>query len=50
VIARVLVAIGTSIVFISAVKALEAIGIEDALSYCTGAAVVAVLLTWAISP
>ncbi len=38
-------AFGTAMVFVSAVKALETIGIEDALSYCTGAAVIAVLLT-----
>ena len=49
-IARRLVVFGTAMVFISAVRALEAIGVEDALSYCTGAAIVAVLLTWTLSP
>lgn len=45
-----LVALGAVIVFVSASKAIEAAGIEDALSYCTGAAVVAAMLTWALSP
>jgi hypothetical protein len=44
-----LVALGTAIVFISATKTLEALGVEDALSYCFWAAIIAVMLTWALS-
>jgi hypothetical protein len=44
-----LLALGAAVVFVSASKAMEAAGVEDALGYCLGAAVVAAMLTWALS-
>lgn len=43
------VALGAAVVLVSASKAMEAAGVEDALGYCFGAAVVAAMLTWALS-
>ncbi|WP_279602134.1 hypothetical protein [Methylobacterium sp. E-005] len=42
--------IGVAVVFVGAVQALDAAGVEDALKDCLAAAVVATLLTWAIAP
>lgn len=48
-VARRRAALGTATVFAGAVRAPEAIGFEDALSYCFGAAVIAVQHTWIVS-
>ena len=45
-----LVTLGVAIVFVGALRALEAAGVEEALGDCLAAAVVATLLTWATAP
>jgi hypothetical protein len=44
-----LVALSTAIIFVAATITVEAAGVEDALSYCSGAAIIAAMLTWALS-
>ena len=44
-----LIALGMAIVFVGATMTVEAAGVEDALSYCSGAAIIAAMLTWALS-
>lgn len=49
-IAKRFVTIGVVVVFVGALRALEAADVEEALGDCLAAAVAATLLTWAIAP
>jgi hypothetical protein len=44
-----LVALGTTFVFVIAVRTLDAIGVEDPARVCFVAAVIAIVVTWAIA-